>query len=118
MSNKIKNRIHQVQDELAVISRYTTYTQEELIQHIQTQVNTVPEDQRASIIFELDVETYEYDDREYPILFMRWMRPENEKETAERLALEEYYKKRAEEHDAREFQRLQGMFNPDGTRKV
>ena len=97
-------------DSTQVISRYEAYTRDRLVQLLDAEIAKLPVDQQASATFEIDEYGHEYDSAVYHALFMKWRRPETDKEEQKREASEAAWKKLRQERELAEFERLKKQF--------
>lgn len=93
-----------------VISRYDQYTRDELIAELDLKINALPEELRASVRFEVDMDHSPYDPSEYPRLFMTWKRPETDREMNARIKRAKQLLLTQEERELQEFKRLQKKY--------
>lgn len=99
-----------VTDQRSVLDRYDSYSLDELMARLTAERESIPKECRSSVRFCIDMMAYEYDSSEYPKLFMTWQRPETDAEMAERVLQDALCKKRQEERDLKEFERLSKKF--------
>ena len=98
------------QDSSKVMSRYEEHTRDELVQLLDKKIAELPDDQRASVRFEIDEHGYAYNGATYHALFMKWSRPETDDEEQKREVREANRKAQQEARDLAEFQRLKKQF--------
>lgn len=93
-----------------IIGRYDTYTLDELVHILNTNVNRVPEELRHTVKFEIEMYSEQYDPNEYPYMFMHYERPETDAEYNFRLKNEENSAHLQAIRDKAEYERLRKQF--------
>jgi hypothetical protein len=91
-----------------ILGQYEGGSLQDMIKRLTEAVDMLPEDQRASAEFEIDIQTYAYG--EYPKLFLKFKRPETDKEEKTREERKALFEKQADARDLAEFKRLQKKF--------
>lgn len=93
-------------ERIDVISRYDLYTRDALVAVLDREIAGLPEEVRASVMFEIDMDSEPYDPSQYPRLFMTWQRPETDAEMEARYQQANLRLL----HERREFERLQKIY--------
>lgn len=104
---KVRAKMNERKD---ILSRYTSYSRDELVKELDLQISILPEDERASVRFEVDTDSQPYDSSEYPKLFMTWERQETDKEMEQRYMLAEQYDQGRKQRELAEFKRLEKLY--------
>ena len=94
-----------------VYSSNYRFNPEQLISARTTVAETLPENLKDLIFFEIDTQFFEYDPETYHALFMFWDDYETDDEVATRINKEAAIKAIQEERDRLEFERLQKKFS-------
>ena len=108
MGKKVQQ--HFVTETVQVFGSYDGGTLEDVLARIKEKVDEVPEEYRSSIRFELETTSEYYETRDYPVFNMYYNRLENEEEKNKRESKEIAVRKMQEDHERKEFERLQKKF--------
>lgn len=99
-----------VREEVEVFGSYDGGTLEDVLARIKECVDKVPEEYRSSVEFELETRSEPYDTKDYPVFNMSYHRLENEEEKNKRESKETAIRKMQEDHERKEYERLQKKF--------
>ena len=107
---KIKKMKKMIEDSSQIMQRHSAWTRDEMVARLDEEINNLPEDQRASVTFDIDEYGYPYDTNTYYALFMTWLRPENDEEEKKREAEEAARVIARDTRERAEFERLKKHF--------
>lgn len=85
-------------------------TKEQLLILIEEAIASIPVELRDNITYEIETASGYYEDGESPSLYIRWLRPEFEDETRNRLMTEEVTRKQRELYDKAQYELLKKKF--------
>jgi glycosylphosphatidylinositol transamidase (GPIT) subunit GPI8 len=87
-----------------------SFTRELLIRMLDDVIVDVPEEFRSSVVFEVERHMETYSDDYHADMFMRYKRPENEVERAERLNKEQRLNELQEKRQREQYEELKKKF--------
>jgi hypothetical protein len=99
-----------IEDKRQLMSRGIARTRDGLINLMDEEIASLPEDQRASAKFAVGTYGDGFDDNVNFALFMKWQRPETSEEENARETREKSWKMQQEIRDRAELARLQKKF--------
>lgn len=99
-----------VSDSKEVMGRYDSRTRAGMIKMMDDALASLPEDQRKTAEFEIDVYNHDYDPNDYYALFVKFKRLETDAEETKREAQEALYAAQRLAAERKEYERLKKQF--------